>query len=196
MKSFLFLNGISSLALFAMSDVGGAGGGGLVADTGFFSIADLAGMNTDDIKALTSRIPPAGIFRVRGTAVEGKESDPVEGKAQMYRFNYQYEVLAAKPIDKNTDPESLVGRKLSESFPVFGDQIAEGIGLMKGRNQLVGLPNAGMPMGGVAGKEPGWLDLMVGHEFDIRIRHGVVNGGERAFFDWLKPEAAAEQPSA
>lgn len=163
----------------------------LESTTGYLSLADLAGMNTDAIVTLTSRVPHAGVFRVVGTKVEGKESPGVEGKPPLIRFNYQYEIVSGTLVDKTIDIETVLGKKLTESYTLWPDQLAELLGLLKGRYQIIGLPNAGTHLGGLEGMEPGWLDGIVGHEFDLRVRTYVSKGETRAAFDYLKPVITA-----
>lgn len=157
------------------------------AETGFISLAELAQMNTDDVSVILSRVPHAGLFRVRCLTVAGKEGDAVEGKPPLLRFNYSYEIIGGQCSDKKIDMEKLLGKKLTESYTLWPADVLEGIGLLKGRYQKVGLPNSGMPIGGVEGMEPGWLDTAVGHEFDIKVSTYAKNGIERASFDWMTP---------
>lgn len=162
-------------------------------DSGYVSLADLAAMNTDEIEAIESRTPAPGVFRVKGLTVGMKQGEAQEGKPPLTRVNWTLEIVGGKPVDKSVDIEKLVGRKISQSYTLWPDDMIELLGLMKGMYQKVGLPMSGMPLGGLEGAEPGWLDTVVGHEFDIRIRTALVKSGEkRAFFDWLKPEVAKE----
>lgn len=164
----------------------------------FLSLAQLAMMNTDDVATITSRVPPAGIYHVLCKKVEGKEAEPVEGKPPLIRFAYAYEILWAKPTDKNVDGEKMIGRVLTESYTLWPSDVEAGIGLLKGRYQKVGLPNTGM-LGGDPSGEPGWLDGALEAEFDIQIRTGVKDGEQRAYYDWVKPDpklAAAREAAA
>lgn len=161
--------------------------GPIEAETGFFSLAQLAQMNTDDVQTLLSRVPNAGIYLVVGKSVAGKQSEPVDGKPPLIRYGYQYEVISATPTDKNVDPETLAGKVMTESYTLWPDQLGELIGLLKGRYQKVGLPNSGMALGGVEGMEPGWLDGIVGHQFYLRVRTAPVKGETRAFYDYMVP---------
>ncbi len=158
----------------------------LESTTGFLSLAELASLNTDDVATLLSRVAQPGIYIVVGKAVKGAQSE-AEGKAPLLRFNYQYEVESAKLVDKKIDPETLVGRVLTESYTLWSNQIQELLGLLKGRYQKIGLPNSGMPLGGVEGMEPGWLDTFVGHRFTLRVRTFISKGETRAAFDWVGP---------
>lgn len=171
-----------------------------IESTGFISLADLASMDTDEIKTLTSRVPAPGVFRVKGASVLGKQGDPTDdGKPGLYRFTFGLEIMGGKPVDKNLDIETLIGKKLNQMYTIWPADLIEGIGLLKGMYQKIGLPNSGMPMGGVEGQEPGWLDGITGAEFDVRIRNGTVKGETRAFYDWLPPakeEAATEGATA
>lgn len=163
-------------------------------ESGFYSLADLANMETDEIKTLMTRLPPAGIFVVLGLAVTAAETKPnAENPNPLFRFSFKSKVLEAKPISKDTDPESLVGRELNDSYTVWTktkEDFIESIGLLKGKYTTVGLDTTGR-MGGVTGQEPGWLDGYVNAQHRLRIRH-VTNkdGQERAYFDWLPAEDA------
>jgi len=156
--------------------------------TGYFSLADLAAMNTDEVQTLTSRVQPAGLYHVVGISVSGKTRDAVEGKPPLHAFNFTAEILGGTPADPSRDIEGMLKRKLTESYTLWPDQIQDLIGLLKGRYQKVGLQNSGMPLGGVEGAEPGWLDLMVGHEFMLKVRNYTDKNGEvRAGYEWMGP---------
>src|SRR5882762_3167378 len=91
-------------------------------ETGFLSLADLAAQNTDEIAVLTSRLPEAGIYTVRGKEVALSQSPPrAEGEAPLFRAGFQVEILEAKPLDKAKDAEKLVGRTMRESYTLWPD---------------------------------------------------------------------------
>lgn len=194
-------NGISRIA-FMMADVGGMGGApnpGEVQQDAGFSLADLAELNSDGITAITSRTVAAGIYRIRCLEMEGKQGEANDKGPGLVRFNYKHEIIAANLVDKKAiDPETLVGKKITQNYTVWPADIQQSIGELKGNYQKVGLPNGGMKMGGNPQAEPGWLDTAVGHEFDIRVRvYTDRNSGElRNAFDWLKPEEAAKGTKA
>lgn len=168
----------------------------LEAQTGFLSLQELAGMSTDDIQTLTSRVFPAGVYDVEGVSVEGKQGEVRDdGKPPLIRFNYRYKVLGGTPVDKTIDPETLVSRELTESYTLWPDQLKELIGLLKGRYQKVGLQNSNAPLGGVPGQEPGWLDGFVGHQFQLRVRTYVSKGETRVAYDWLEKKQEEEIPA-
>lgn len=165
-------------------------------ETGMFSLADLAAMATDDIATLMSRLPDEGIFVVRGTEVKASQTEGKEDQPPMFAVSFQYEVLAAKPLDKNKDPESYIGRVLRERYTLWPKDFTEMVGLLKGRYQTVELPNAGN-FGAVEGAEPGWVDGVVGHVFQLRIRHWTGrNGQNNASFDWQKYEGEGAEEAA
>lgn len=159
-----------------------------MAEETYMSLAEMASQSTDDVATLTSRTPPGGVFHVKCKSFVGKEGESVDGKPPLHRYNIGYEVLIAKPVDKNLDPEALVGRTFTESYTFWPSDLAGTIGLLKGRFQKVGLPNQGH-MGGVEGGEPGWADGAIEAEFDIQIRTAIKDGEPRAFYDWIKPDA-------
>lgn len=160
-------------------------------ESGFLSLADLAQADVSDVSVLLSRNPGAGVYRVRCTGVAGKEVPSKEpAKPAHFAFSYNFEVISARLVDKKADPETLVGKKMTQQYRIFQNgpnDLAEGIGLLKGNYQKAGLPNSGA-MGGLEGVDPGWVDGAVNHEFDIRVRTYQNNGQEQVAFDWLTPE--------
>lgn len=162
----------------------------------FLSLAELAGMNTDDIAVITSRLPTEGIFRVRTTAITSKAGEPKDGKSPNFYITFKHVILAVKEgslFDKSIDPETLVGKNINDPHTLWttsNEDFFESLGLLKGRFTLVGLPCTGA-MGGVEGQAPGWLDGGVNHEFDLKVQHSTKNGDTRAYVNWLKTEKAA-----
>ena len=192
------LNHIGFAALLMAAEGSGSGGsaeeknsmGNIETETGFLSLAALAGADTSEITALTSRVPPAGVWRVRGEAVKLSEGEGRDGKANPFRIGYNYLVMFGKATDPDFDNEKMVDRKLRESVTLWPDDIEEGIGLTKGRYQKAGIScTEPKHLGGIESMEPGWLDNMVGSEFNLRIRHGQRNGETVAYYDWLPLEA-------
>ncbi len=166
--------------------------------TGFISLAEMALMSTDDIKTLTSRVSPAGLFRVKGLSVSMKQAEPRDdGKAAPFNISYSLGIIGGKPIDKALDIETLLGKKINYRYTIWPEDFVELVGLLKGNYQKVGLPNSGMAFGGVEGQEPGWVDTVVNHEFDIRCRTYTDKTGEtRNAFDWLPPAKDAAAAAA
>ena len=172
--------------------------------TAEFSLASFAEIVTDDIKALDSLLPPAGIFAMRITSAQLGENPAKEGIDEktgmpylpLFFLQFKYEVLEAQPVDKGVDPETLVGRVWNERFTFWPAQMQDNIGLLKGRYQKAGIPNTGR-MGGLEGGEPGWVDGAVESMIKVKIRHATNknNGSTNAYFDWVKlptPVAEAE----
>jgi hypothetical protein len=156
--------------------------------TEHLSLAQLAEMNTDDIQTLTSRVYPAGLYHVRGKAVSGKERESnKENAPPMFIFSFAHEILDFRPTDKKVDPESMINRDLRESYTIWPADILEGIGLLKGRYTKAGIQCTGLPMGGVEGQEPGWLDLMVNADYWVKVSTFTRQDKELGNrFDWLK----------
>lgn len=161
-----------------------------------FSLADFADQVTDEIKALDSLLPPAGTFAIRCTDAALGENEAKEGIDQntglpyppLYFTGYKYEILEAKPIDTSIDKDSLVGRVLNERYTFWPSGMNDAIGLLKGRYAKVGLSNTGR-MGGLEGKEPGWIDGAKEHIFGIKIRHAnTKDGSARAYYSWFALE--------
>jgi len=159
-------------------------------EVGFFSLSELASMDTTALPALTSLIPAAGVYFMRGEDVKGGENQSQdESKPNLFYFNFVGEILEAKLVDKSIDPETLVGRKLTDNFTLWPNQFKELLGLLKGRYKTVGLVYDGPRLGGVDGQEPGWLDNWVGHEYHVKISHYTDKGGNvRARFTYMKPQ--------
>ena len=188
MRSYINLlsTGASLLSAAAFAD-----DSSMAAETGMFSLADLAELNTDEITTLMSRLPEEGIFVVRGTEVKAGQNPPKEeGQAPLLYFAYQMEILQAFPLDKNKDPEDFVGKTLRERYTLWPKDIQEILGLLKGRYKTIGLENTGR-LGGVEGQEPGWIDGIVSHVFKVRVRHWTgSNGNTNAQYDWMAYEGA------
>lgn len=167
-------------------------------EVGIFSLADLAAMDTSQVKELTSLVPAAGVYRMRGLEVRGGESQSEDTtKPKLFFFNFVSEVLGAKLIDKTIDPETLVGRRLTDSFTLWPNQFSDMVGLLKGRYKTIGLPNSGSRIGGVEGQEPGWLDGIVAYDYDVKVSHFTDKAGNtRARFTYMKPPAAVEGEAA
>lgn len=166
-------------------------------EAGFMSLADLAAMDAqaEGIAVLTSRLPAAGMYVVRGKEVRATESRK-EGEPPLFAFILGTEILDAKLMDKEADGERLVGRSLTERYTLWPSDFKEAVGLLMGKYKIIGLPFDGR-MGGVEGQEPGWLDGLTGHVFQIRVRHFTdKNGNERAGFDWLPYKQEGEEQAA
>lgn len=171
------------------------------AGSGAFTLADLAGMETDEIQTLDSRLFPAGLFGVRCTSVilgmrEAKEGIN-EKTGQPYLpvpfVTYKFEILEANPVDKKIESDKLIGRTLTDSITLWPDSIEEEIGVLKGNYKRIGLDNSGR-LGGMEGGEPGWLDGANEHTFYIKVTHGRPNaeGVQRARIYWQKSEQNQE----
>ena len=148
---------------------------------GFESLADLADMNTDEIKSLDSRLFPEGIFAVRGTEAllsksekEGIDPETNEPFLPLFALNHKFEILEAKPLDKGIDPESMVGRVLTQRRTFWPKSFLEEIALVKGDYEKIGLETAGR-MGGAEGSEPGWIEGIVDHTFALKVTHSKPN---------------------
>lgn len=168
----------------------------------FDSLADLAEMNTDEIKSLDSRLFPAGLFAVRCTDValgvtekEGINPETQEPYEPLYSVTMKFEVVEAKPLDKDLaqNPEALVGRVLTQRRTFWPKSFTEEIGLVKGDYKKVGLEPAGK-LGGLEGAEPGWLDELKEHIFAIKVTHSRPNkdGNQFVSINWQKTKKAVD----
>lgn len=161
-------------------------------ETGFVSLMDLANTNTDDVATVMSRLPAVGIYTMKGESVVGSQAEPQDGKPPLIRFKFTGEIMDVKPTDKKVDPQTLIGRKLSETYTLWPAELEQHIGLLKGRYQKVGLPNTGN-MGGVEGQAPGWLDGMTGHIFQMRVYSYMSKGQEQRGYDWIGAAPTADE---
>jgi len=154
--------------------------------TEYLSLADFAADNSDDVAAIASRLPDAGTFICRGLDISTSlyvPEDP-EGQTQLV-ITFQHEILMADPVNKDKDPESLVGRTIMERYTLWPKDFRELLGLLRGRYKRIGLPISG-PNGGAEGIV-GWLDGIVDWGYQVRVRHYTTKSGdERAGFDWKR----------
>lgn len=173
---------------------------------GFDSLASLAEMDTDEIKSLDSRLFPAGLFAVRCTEValgvsekEGTNPETGEPYEPLYSVTMKYEVLEAKPLDKDLaqNPEALMGRVLTQRRTFWPKSFKEEIGLVKGDYEKVGLEPIGK-LGGMEGGEPGWLNQLVDHVFALKVSHSKPNAEGTQFVNihWQKNKKPAAESEA
>lgn len=152
-----------------------------------FSLADLAGLDTTEIQAITSRLPEAGIYTVFCEEIGFREGESKDGKPPLHRLAGKLVIRDATLINKNVDVEKLIDKTLPWQFPMWPSNIEETIGLLKGQYRKVGIDTSGvmggMPAKGDADPIEGWVDQLVGAEFQIRVN---VNN-ERAYYDFLPP---------
>ncbi len=162
---------------------------------GFFSLADLAAFNTDEVVTLTSRVPTPGLYTVVGKVAGLKMTvSNDDSKPPLIRLGVETEVMDFLPIDKTIDVSKFIGRKLSDSITLWPNEMEQEIGLLKGRYQKAGISNIGM-MGGVEGQPPGWIDNAIGAIWQIKVGSFVDKNGEtRARMDWqaLPKDASGE----
>jgi hypothetical protein len=165
-----------------------------------FSLADLAGMNTDDFAVVKSRLPMAGIWTCLVVGAALGQNDPQPGKPPLFYAEHKFESITIDPVvkDDSVDPASFAGRKLSDRTTFWPDSFAQEIGLLKGKYVKVGLDVTGN-LGGLTeqGGEPGWLDGAVGKIVKIKVRHFTdKNGVERAGIDWVEGVEGIEDSAA
>lgn len=196
-RTIVMTNAYAALALATDESLAGTASsstsgdmGSMESDTGFLSLAALAGADTSEIAALANRVPAAGVWLVKGDAVKLSQGEGRDGKPGAFRIGYNYLIMGGKATDPNFDNEKMVNRKIREGFTIWPDDIEEGIGLTKGRFQKAGIDcTSPKHLGGMESMEPGWLDNFVGSELNLRIRHGQRNGETVAYYDWLPLEA-------
>lgn len=162
--------------------------------TGFFSLAELAQMDTTEIVAIQSRMPNAGVYTVIGEEARMVQLDPREGRedqAPLIQLKFKFRPIDAILVDKSIDVPALIAsdRRLNEAYTFWPNDLKDCVALLKGRYELIGLPNDGL-MGGVEGLEPGWVDGIVGHQFNIRVDIKEGKNGAFARYTFLRPEAA------
>lgn len=168
---------------------------------GDFSLADLANLNTDDIKALTSRLPMAGVWYVLMTGVGLTVLPAKEDKAPVPVIVHKFESVKINPLVKEADfdIESTIGRKISDRATLWSNSEAafkEELGYVKGKYEKCGFETKGR-LGGMTeqGGEPGWLDTPVLEQrvIKLRVRHGARNGQDVAYIDWIGPDDSNEE---
>jgi hypothetical protein len=162
-----------------------------------FSLADLANMETDEIRALESRLFPAGKFTVRGVSAQIGEIEAKEGLDEngepylpLYFAEFKYIVLEADPLDKTVDPASIENRVITNRKVFWPKSFNDEIGLLKGDYIKIGLEPVGR-LGGLEGGEPGWLDTIVDHVFELKVAHSKANpetGAQRVMINFLRTQ--------
>lgn len=161
------------------------------------SLADFAGIETDEVKALSTRLFPAGLFAVRTSEVslskrekEGIDPNTGEPYLPMFSIIFKHEILEAEPLDKSVNAESLVGRHVTEERTFWPNDLLTEIGVLKGDYLKVGLNPTGH-LGGLEGAEPGWVDTIVDHIFPLKVTHSKPNaeGQQRLRISWQKSQA-------
>ena len=151
--------------------------------TEYQSLANLGSVDTSEVKAMTSRIPAAGLYVVLGEEVTTTTS-VTDDKPPLHSFAYGASVLEAEPVDTTVDPETLVGRKLSDRKTLWPDTIMDEIAYMKGDFQKAGLETDGI-MGAPSEGIPGWVDNFVGAKMVWKVTHHTKNGDTRARIAWM-----------
>src|SRR5688500_12404444 len=94
-----------------------------------FSLADLAGMNTDDFAIIKSRLPMAGIWTCLVAAAALGQNEAQPGKPPLYFAEHKFESITIDPVvkDDSVDPASFAGRKLSDRTTFWPNSFAEEI---------------------------------------------------------------------
>ena len=149
----------------------------------YLSLADLGNIDTTDMKALTSRVPAAGLYVVLGEEVT-TTTTVTDDKPPLHRYAFKVSVLEAEPIDTNIDGETLIGRNLVDSKTLWPDSIEEEIQYMMGDFDRVGLGTDGL-MGVPSEGIPGWVDGFIGAKMVWKVVHRTKNGDVRAYITWM-----------
>jgi hypothetical protein len=159
----------------------------------FTGLMDLATQDTTEVKALRSRLQPAGIYLVTfdDVGMTERETDDPEA-TPMVNLRFKGTIDYYEPLDANDDTpdgteSDMVGKAFNQFSTLWLDDVPQAIGLLKGMYERAALPTAGQ-LGGVEGTE-GWVDGLVGMRVGIRVRHATTNNGDkRAYYDWLSPK--------
>lgn len=157
----------------------------------FTGLLDLATMETDEVKAVTSRLPSEGIYIVDMARPELRESEPEPDKTPMVFISFSGVIDYYAPLKEPEEGEEipdLIGKNFRQMHTMFMDDLARSVGELKGMlYHRAKLPTAGQ-FGGNA-ENPGWVDAIEGNRVAIRVRHGVNKREETvAYFDWLTPK--------
>lgn len=133
-----------------------------------FSLADLAELDASEIAEVRFESLPAGVYTFRGTEAKFEEFENKDDEKR-FRLVAKFEVVECHQVlERGIEKEELVGKKHTEKFVIVPAKAAEGIGLIRAWVGDAGLPNGGV-LGGVEGKEPGFVDGLVDHEFKAKI---------------------------
>jgi hypothetical protein len=177
---------------FSMPEVGSGG----------LNLAELADMDTEEVKGITTILFPTGIVAAKITEArlgqtevrEGEVDDKGNPKIPQPFVQFGFEVADFQPVDKSLNGEEYIGRKLSERHTLWTSELKDRIALLKGTFEKCGLDTSGK-LGGLEGGEPGWLDRAVDELVMLRISHTRPrNPGDepRARYKWEKLETNQE----
>ncbi len=137
---------------------------------GAFSLAEFASVDVSDIQELRSEALSEGIytFECESAKMEDSSTDEAERAKAVMRFK----ILEAKGIvERGVNPEELIGKVHTENqFFSLDDRekAALAVGYLKGFVADIGADNSG-PLGG-DGENVGFLDRMIGHRFEAKIK--------------------------
>ena len=155
----------------------------------FTSLAQLAAMDTTDVKVLKNRLTKAGLYIVGFTEVlmtMAELTDPDSKPRVNIRFTgviQMFQPLANRDGDTEGDDSDLVGKAYNEFYTLWLEDFMEAIGLLKGRYVAAHLPADGV-FGGTP-EQSGWLDGIVGKSVAIRVTHKQKGDDTRVYYDWL-----------
>ena len=137
-----------------------------------FSLASIAGLDASDIAELRATSLPPGLYVFEGVSgkLEVREKD--DGTTQVLA-RIKLTVVEAKGIlDKDINPDDLVGKGFTQTKYMDPTDAEQGIGYLKGFIGDIGLDSSG-PMGGCNDDEGnqilGFLDLVEGHRFEAKL---------------------------
>lgn len=140
------------------------------------SLADIAGLDVTTVAELRMENLAEGLFIFEAEAGILGERENDEGEKK-YGAQLKFKVLEVQAVmDRNVDPESLVGKTHTEFRSIDPAEAQKGIGYLKGFIADIGCDNTGS-IGGLPeeaqpeGYVPGFLDKMAGHRFTAKIIH-------------------------
>lgn len=145
-------------------------------ENGGMSLADIAGLDTDDVEELRSQALTAGLYVFEMQA--GKLQDTtVKDDERRIKINIPLKVVEVQAItEKGVTEEEVMGKVHTESFFVDPADPGKGIGYAKGFIADAGASNSGN-MGGVEGAPTGYLDALQGHRFVAKALKKKGNDG-------------------
>lgn len=165
-----------------------------MADMMFTSLAAMAEMDTTDIAVLKNRLQPAGIYIISFSEIKMAEAELKDADSKpRINMTFKGEIEMFQPLvnaDGDSVERDLIGKPYNEFYTIWAEDLAESIGLLKGRYDAAHLSTRGK-LGG-DGVTAGWLDGVIGKRVAIRVTHKQKGDDTRVYYDWLGYKAMAK----
>lgn len=149
-----------------------------------FSLADLAGLNIDEIQEVRAEILPQGSYEFEVEESKLEEGTNRDGETRFWA-EIKMKVIDAISVmpergQPPIDPESLVGKTYTERLYIVPEDAEKGIGRIRAWLADAGLANTGALGDAIEGA--------VGHRFKAKITHQASKDDKSVKYARLKME--------